>query len=153
MKVISTLLIFGWLLCSTVANMGSLSRQRIYSEFKDIADQGLTLDVPFNTSSDEVRFIATVLLCLIAALTCKCLFQCGIRLSPMKKNLLDWHFSFTGVEGSPYEGGIYHGTISLDSRYPRKAPVIRMSTPSGRWKVNEDICLSGKTVPPHFSFL
>lgn len=61
----------------------------------------------------------------------------------MKKNMLDWHFSFTGVEGTPYEGGVYHGTISLDQRYPRKAPVIRMSTASGRWKVNEDICLSG----------
>lgn len=61
----------------------------------------------------------------------------------MQNNMLDWHFSFTGVEGSPYEGGVYHGTISLSSHYPRKAPIIRMKTPSGRWKVNEEICLSG----------
>ena len=61
----------------------------------------------------------------------------------MKNNMLDWHFSFIGVEGSQYGGGIYHGTISLSSQYPRKAPIIKMTTPSGRWKVNEEICLSG----------
>lgn len=64
----------------------------------------------------------------------------------MKKNLLEWHFSFTGIEGSNFEQGVYHGKIRLHPEYPQKAPAISISTPSGRWEVNADICLSGKVV-------
>ena len=98
----------------------SLSRKRILSELREIKNQLITLDVPFNTSSDEI----------------------GVRLSPMRSNLLEWHFSFTGISGSPYSEGIYHGRIMLHPEYPRKAPSICMLTPTGRWEVGKDICLS-----------
>jgi ubiquitin-protein ligase len=62
----------------------------------------------------------------------------------MRRNIFEWHFSFLGVEGSPFAGGTYHGTILLDKKYPRKAPTISINTPSGRWKVDTNICLSGK---------
>lgn len=51
-----TLVIFVTMLQGSVSSVGTLSRQRIYSEFRDISDQGLTLDVPFNTSIDEVLY-------------------------------------------------------------------------------------------------
>lgn len=68
--------------------------------------------------------------------------QCGVRLSPLRSNLLEWHFSFTGLEGSAFEGGVYHGIIKLHPDYPQKAPAICVCTPSGRWIPNVDICLS-----------
>ncbi|RYY82550.1 hypothetical protein EON63_13060 [archaeon] len=70
--------------------------------------------------------------------------QCGVRLSPLRSNLLEWHFSFTGMQDSPFDGGIYHGRIKLHPEYPQKAPSISVMTPSGRWQVNTEICLSGK---------
>lgn len=103
-------------------NGQSLALKRIISELKDITNAKLSLDVPFLDSSDE----------------------CGIRLSPLTSNLLEWHFSFTGVAGSPYDGGIYHGRILLHPDYPRKAPMISMLSPSGRWEIGKEICLSGK---------
>lgn len=69
-----------------------------------------------------------------------------MRLSPLRNNLLEWHFSFTGIEGSSFDGGVYHGKIILDPKYPQKAPEICMLTPSGRWKIGEFICLSGEYV-------
>lgn len=96
--------------------------KRILSEWKEVKEQQLSLDIPFQNTSKES----------------------GIRLSPLKSNLLEWHFSFTGMKGSDYEDGIYHGVIFLNPEYPRKAPRIAMITPSGRWAVGKDICLSGK---------
>lgn len=98
----------------------SLTRARILSELRDLSLSGILLDVPFNSSREE----------------------CGIRLSPMSNNLLEWHFSFTGVEDSAYAGGVYHGRIRLHPEYPRKAPSISMLTPTGRWQVGKEICLS-----------
>lgn len=98
----------------------SLTITRIASELKEIDRQGISLEVPFNSTKDE----------------------CGVRLSPLKNNLLEWHFSFTGVEGSNYDGGIYHGRIRLHPDYPRKAPSICVLSPTGRWEIGKDICLS-----------
>jgi ubiquitin-protein ligase len=89
--------------------VSSLTTKRILSEWKEANDQKLSLDVPFRNSPDEI----------------------GIRLSPLKSNLLEWHFSFTGIKGSDYEDGIYHGVIHLDSEYPGKAPRIEMLSPVG----------------------
>ena len=66
----------------------------------------------------------------------------------MKNNFFCWHFSMTGVEGSHFEGGIYHGRIYLHPEYPRKAPTICMHTPNGRWEVNKEICLSASAHHP-----
>lgn len=105
----------------TKPKISSLTLKRILSEWKEVKEQQLSLDIPFQSDSKES----------------------GIRLSPIKKNLLEWHFSFTGMKGSDYEDGIYHGVILLHPEYPRKAPRIAMITPSGRWVVGKDICLSG----------
>lgn len=69
--------------------------------------------------------------------------ECGVRLSPVGKNFLHWHFSFTGVANSSFAEGCYHGQIVLPKEYPRKAPSICVITPNGRWEIGKDICLSG----------
>ena len=97
-----------------------LSVKRILSEFRDVNQQGISFGVPFNTTNDE----------------------CGVRLAPIGRNMLEWHFSFTGIEGTPYQDGIYHGKIMLHPEYPRKAPSICVLTPNGRWEVGKPICLS-----------
>lgn len=66
----------------------------------------------------------------------------GIRLSPLRGNLLEWHFSFTGPENSTYQEGVYHGRILLSQQYPHKAPRIQLLTPNGRFQLKTDICLS-----------
>mmetsp|Transcript_27908 Transcript_27908/g.28192 ORF Transcript_27908/g.28192 Transcript_27908/m.28192 type:complete len:302 (+) Transcript_27908:327-1232(+) len=109
----------------TIAAKTSLDKQltqrRLLSEFKDIKRQKLLMDHCFNTSSPD---------------------ESGIRLLPVRKNLLEWHFSFTGVNGSQYEDGVYHGRIFLHPEYPRKAPSLSIMTPNGRWDINKEICLS-----------
>lgn len=58
-------------------------------------------------------------------------------------NLHEWHFTLLGPPApSPYAGGIYHGRISLPPAYPMKPPNFRFLTPSGRFEVNREICLS-----------
>jgi len=53
-----------------------------------------------------------------------------------------WHFSFQGVPGSSYAGGIYHGRILLPPNYPAAPPRIHLLTPTGRFVPGTDICLS-----------
>ncbi|EFW19668.1 hypothetical protein D8B26_007867 [Coccidioides posadasii str. Silveira] len=58
-------------------------------------------------------------------------------------NLLDWHFTLAGPPSpSPYANGIYHGRIILSPQYPLRPPSFRFLTPSGRFEVNREICLS-----------
>ncbi|EFR04796.1 hypothetical protein MGYG_07803 [Nannizzia gypsea CBS 118893] len=58
-------------------------------------------------------------------------------------NLFDWHFTLAGPPApSPYAGGIYHGRIVLPPQYPLRPPSFRFLTPSGRFEVNREICLS-----------
>ena len=116
-----------------ISNMKSsdsnkLGMTRLLREVKEIYKSSLSLDVPFlnSTDTDEI----------------------GIRLSPIKGNLLEFHFSFTGIEGSAYEGGLYHGRIFIPPEYPRKAPTICMLTPTGRWEVGKPICLSASAYHP-----
>ena len=97
-----------------------LRKKRIMSEIRDIYRNMISMNTPFNVSNEEI----------------------GIRLSPVPGNLLEFHFSFTGIEGSAFDGGIYHGRILLHPDYPRKAPAICVLTPTGRWEVGRDICLS-----------
>ena len=61
---------------------------------------------------------------------------------PSESNMLDWHYVITGPPGTPYEGGQYHGRVTFPPEYPFKPPRIRMCTPSGRFEVNQRICLS-----------
>ncbi|RVX70780.1 hypothetical protein B0A52_05431 [Exophiala mesophila] len=58
-------------------------------------------------------------------------------------NLHEWHFTLLGPPSpSPYAGGIFHGRITLPTTYPLKPPNFRFLTPSGRFEVNREICLS-----------
>ena len=58
-------------------------------------------------------------------------------------NLHEWHFTLLGPPSpSPYAGGLYHGRITLPTTYPLKPPNFRFLTPSGRFEVNREICLS-----------
>eukprot|EP01038_Epipyxis_sp_PR26KG_P010241 gene10241-13775_t len=109
---------------SASTGVSSLTVSRITSELKEVISSKLSLDIPFNLSSND---------------------ESGVRLSPLKSNLLEWHFTFTGVNGSQYEGGLYHGKIKLHPDYPRKAPAISVSTPNGRWEIDKDICLSASS--------
>ncbi|KAI1539395.1 Ubiquitin-protein ligase [Pyrenophora tritici-repentis] len=62
---------------------------------------------------------------------------------PLETNLFEWHFTIRGPpEPSPYAGGIYHGRIVLPSSYPLRPPSFRFLTPTGRFEVNREICLS-----------
>ena len=49
-----------------VCGKSSLSSKRIYSEFREISNQGLTLDIPFNTSINEV--LSKTQLCYVSDL-------------------------------------------------------------------------------------
>ncbi|XP_032788393.1 ubiquitin-conjugating enzyme E2 J1 [Daphnia magna] len=61
---------------------------------------------------------------------------------PVEDNLFEWHFSVRGPADSDFEGGVYHGRISLPPEYPLKPPSIMLLTPNGRFEVNRKICLS-----------
>ncbi|KAJ6021086.1 Ubiquitin-conjugating enzyme [Penicillium herquei] len=57
-------------------------------------------------------------------------------------NLHDWHFTLTGPPSTAYSSGLYHGRITFPPTYPLRPPSFRFLTPSGRFEVNREICLS-----------
>jgi len=61
---------------------------------------------------------------------------------PLEDNLFEWHFTLRGVQGTPFEGGAYHGRIVLPVEYPFKPPSIYLLTPNGRFETGKKICLS-----------
>ena len=50
-------------------------------------------------------------------------------------NMFEWHFTFLGAKGTPFEGGLYHGSISLPANYPKSGPSVRLLNPNQRFKV------------------
>ncbi|KAJ4305911.1 hypothetical protein N0V90_001444 [Kalmusia sp. IMI 367209] len=63
--------------------------------------------------------------------------------TPLEDNLFEWHFTLRGRPApSPYAAGIYHGRIVLPATYPLRPPSFRFLTPTGRFEVNREICLS-----------
>ena len=63
--------------------------------------------------------------------------------TPLETDLFEWHFTLRGPPTpSPFAGGLYHGRIVLPPAYPLKPPSFRFLTPSGRFEVNREICLS-----------
>ncbi|RMJ26066.1 ubiquitin conjugating enzyme [Aspergillus sp. HF37] len=67
----------------------------------------------------------------------------SIHAAPVADNLFDWHFTIAGPPApSPYAGGLYHGRIVLPAAYPLRPPSFRFLTPSGRFEINREICLS-----------
>ncbi|MCJ1265230.1 hypothetical protein MMC22_005105 [Lobaria immixta] len=66
----------------------------------------------------------------------------SLHASPLDSNLFEWHFTLAGPPHTPYSQGIYHGRIILPPSYPLRPPSFRFLTPSGRFEVNREICLS-----------
>ncbi|KAL8944740.1 MAG: hypothetical protein Q9216_000309 [Gyalolechia sp. 2 TL-2023] len=65
-----------------------------------------------------------------------------LHAAPLESNLFEWHFTLQGPPSTPYASGIYHGRIILPPTYPLRPPSFRFLTPSGRFEVNREICLS-----------
>lgn len=65
-----------------------------------------------------------------------------VAASPLPSNILEWHYVVSGPEGTPYEGGLYHGKLIFPKQFPFKPPSIYMITPNGRFKTNTRLCLS-----------
>lgn len=66
----------------------------------------------------------------------------GVIAEPDESNILKWYYVVRGPTETPYEGGIYLGKLIFPKEYPMKAPSIYMLTPSGRFAINEKICMS-----------
>ncbi|GJQ08432.1 hypothetical protein GpartN1_g223.t1 [Galdieria partita] len=64
------------------------------------------------------------------------------RAYPLEDDLFEWHFTLKGPEGTPFEGGFYHGKILLPPEYPLRPPDIIILTPNGRFETGQRICLS-----------
>ncbi|KAL8832445.1 MAG: hypothetical protein Q9191_000265 [Dirinaria sp. TL-2023a] len=65
-----------------------------------------------------------------------------LHAAPLESNLFEWHFTLRGPPSTPYASGAYHGRIILPQQYPLRPPSFRFLTPSGRFEVNREICLS-----------
>ena len=63
-------------------------------------------------------------------------------IQPLPNDMLTWHFTFIGPEGTDYEGGVYHGYFTLPANYPLSAPDIYYTNESGRYEPNTRICLT-----------
>jgi ubiquitin-conjugating enzyme E2 J1 len=62
--------------------------------------------------------------------------------APLDTDLFEWHFTLRGPPSTAYSSGLYHGRILLPPTYPLRPPSFRFLTPSGRFEVNREICLS-----------
>ena len=71
-----------------------------------------------------------------------------VRIGPLGKSLLRWHFSLAGTPNSEYQDGVYHGRVLLPKDYPMSPPRIQLLTPSGRFITGADICLSASAFHP-----
>ena len=65
-----------------------------------------------------------------------------LHAAPLESNLFEWHFTLQGPPSTPYCEGAYHGRIILPPTYPLRPPSFRFLTPTGRFEVNREICLS-----------
>jgi ubiquitin-protein ligase len=59
-------------------------------------------------------------------------------------DLLNWKFTILGPYESPYEGGIYEGTIKFPSTYPTHPPVVQFTSKLFHPNVYNDgkLCIS-----------
>jgi ubiquitin-conjugating enzyme E2 J1 len=68
--------------------------------------------------------------------------------APLEHDMLEWHFTIRGADGTDFAGGIYHGRILLPPDYPFKPPHILFLTPTGRFETHTKICLSFSAYHP-----
>ena len=65
-----------------------------------------------------------------------------IDVCPDAADILTWYFIIRGPSDSDYAGGYYIGKLLYSPQYPDKPPDYMMLTPSGRYIINNKICLS-----------
>jgi ubiquitin-conjugating enzyme E2 J1 len=75
-------------------------------------------------------------------------FSIDYLFAASESDMLDWHFTIRGADDTDFAGGYYHGRIKLPPDYPFKPPHILFLTPSGRFAVNTEICLSFSAFHP-----
>ena len=63
-------------------------------------------------------------------------------IQPLEGDILKWHFTFKGVEGTEYEHGLYHGYIQIPPDYPMSPPDIFYLNENGRFHTNQKICIT-----------
>jgi ubiquitin-conjugating enzyme E2 J2 len=68
-----------------------------------------------------------------------------IDVCPDSTDILTWYFLIKGPNDCEYTGGYYIGKLLYSSSYPDKPPDYMMLTPSGRYIINQKICLSNST--------
>jgi ubiquitin-conjugating enzyme E2 J2 len=61
---------------------------------------------------------------------------------PDDKDPLTWYFLIRGQKETSFHGGDYIGKIIHSKKYPAEPPAYFMLTPSGRYEVNKEICLT-----------
>lgn len=64
---------------------------------------------------------------------------------PDERDRLKWYFLIKGPEFSVYKDGYYIGMVLHDPEYPFKPPDYKMLTPSGRYMIEQKICVSNST--------
>ena len=69
---------------------------------------------------------------------------------PLEIEPFEWHFTIRGPEATEFEGGFYHGVITLPNSYPFKPPYIIFHTPSGRFQIKEKICMTFTNYHPEY---
>jgi ubiquitin-protein ligase len=66
----------------------------------------------------------------------------GISALPLDNNIFLWHANLLGPVNTPWEGGIFHMTISIPTDYPNNPPSINLSTKISHPNVSGNkICL------------
>jgi ubiquitin-protein ligase len=68
----------------------------------------------------------------------------NVTFSMHESNILNWQFVLFGPHETPYEGGIYHGTIKFPATYPAQPPEVKFVTKMFHPNVHEDgkVCIS-----------
>ncbi len=61
---------------------------------------------------------------------------------PDENNPLVWYFIIYGQKDTHYYNGKYIGKITHSKKYPAEPPSYEMLTPSGRFEINKNICLT-----------
>jgi len=90
------------------------SLRRIQSEWKDMVEAGMA----FNWKTQRP----------VLAKGVEHHTPHHLWVGPLSKNLWVWHFSFMGIEGTAFEGGIYHGRLILPHNYPGSPPKVQVFT-------------------------